>query len=171
MWRLRTWIFEPSLVLSGDKIRWRQTVVAYSNDWLSASHAILAGICFPPIPWPMTQGVSVCLKNCRPLVNQTQRIDILRTDSVFWPFKEPWIFVEWYRTTMKVHILWHVRKWSLFRVRIARTGDDISICSQISPGEWFVVPAKISGRVGADSLVPPRSLWSFGLMQNWHGAM
>ncbi len=52
-WRLGTWIFEPSLVLSGDKIRWRQTVVAYSSDWLSVSGAILAGICFPPIPWPM----------------------------------------------------------------------------------------------------------------------
>ncbi len=52
-WHLRTWIFEPSLVLSGDKIRWRQTVVAYSSDWLSASCAILAGICIPPIPWPM----------------------------------------------------------------------------------------------------------------------
>jgi hypothetical protein len=46
--------FEPSLVLSGNKIRWRQTVVAHSSDWLSASRAILAGICFPPIPWPMT---------------------------------------------------------------------------------------------------------------------
>ena len=53
-WRLRTWIFEPSLILSGDKIRWQQTIVAYSSDWLSASCAILAGTCFPPISWPMT---------------------------------------------------------------------------------------------------------------------
>jgi hypothetical protein len=55
MWHPLTWIFEPSLVMSGDRIRWRQTVVAYSSNWLSAtSRAILAGICFPPIPWPMT---------------------------------------------------------------------------------------------------------------------
>jgi hypothetical protein len=47
MWCLRTWIFEPSLVLSGNNL-------AYSSDWLSASRAILAGICFPPMPWPMT---------------------------------------------------------------------------------------------------------------------
>ena len=50
-------LYEPSLVLSGDKIRWRQTVVAYSSNWFSASRAILAGICFPPKPWPMTDRV------------------------------------------------------------------------------------------------------------------
>jgi hypothetical protein len=61
LWRLRTWIFEPSLILSGDKIRWQQTVVAHSSDWLSASCAILAGICFLPIPWPMTDVAQSCL--------------------------------------------------------------------------------------------------------------
>ena len=52
-WRRHTWILESSLVLSGSKIGWWQTVVAYSSDWLSASHAILIGIYFPPIPWSM----------------------------------------------------------------------------------------------------------------------
>ena len=46
MWRLRTWTFEPSIVLSGDKIRWRQTVVACKLHHF-------AGICFLPITWPM----------------------------------------------------------------------------------------------------------------------
>ena len=53
-WRWRTWISEPSFVLSGREIRWRQTVVSYSSDWLSASRAILARIHFPPITWPLT---------------------------------------------------------------------------------------------------------------------
>ncbi len=41
-------------ILSGCKIKWRACVVAYSCDKLLASHAILAGISIPPIPWPMT---------------------------------------------------------------------------------------------------------------------
>ncbi len=41
----------------GDMIRWWQTVVAYSSDWLSASRAILAGICFPPILSPVLASV------------------------------------------------------------------------------------------------------------------
>ena len=53
-WRRRTWISEPSFVLSGHEPRWQQTVVADSGDWLSASRAILAGIQFPPISWLMT---------------------------------------------------------------------------------------------------------------------
>ncbi len=47
----RTWIFEPSVYLSGCKIEWRASVVAYSSDQLLASCAILAGIRIPPIPW------------------------------------------------------------------------------------------------------------------------
>ncbi len=39
-------------ILSGCGIEWRACVVAYSCDKLLASHAILAGISIPPIPWP-----------------------------------------------------------------------------------------------------------------------
>ncbi len=48
----RTWIFEPSVYLSGCEIEWWACVVAYSCDELLASCAILAGISIPPIPWP-----------------------------------------------------------------------------------------------------------------------
>ncbi len=47
----RTWIFEPSVYLSGCKIEWRASIVAYSCNKLLASHAILAGIRIPPITW------------------------------------------------------------------------------------------------------------------------
>ncbi len=47
----RTGIFEPSVYLSGCKNEWQACVVAYSCDKLLASHAILAGISIPPIPW------------------------------------------------------------------------------------------------------------------------
>ncbi len=46
-----TWIFEPSVYLSGCKIEWQACVVAYSCDKLLASRAILAGILIPQIPW------------------------------------------------------------------------------------------------------------------------
>jgi hypothetical protein len=47
--------FQSHHYLSGYEIKWqKQTVVAYLSNWLSASHAILAGITFPPKPWPMT---------------------------------------------------------------------------------------------------------------------
>ena len=39
----RTCIFEPSIYLSGCKIKWRASIVAYSCDKLLASRAILAG--------------------------------------------------------------------------------------------------------------------------------
>ncbi len=49
--------FQSHHYLSGYEIGLQgQTVVAYSSDWLSASHTILAGITFLPIPWPMTGG-------------------------------------------------------------------------------------------------------------------
>ncbi len=38
-------------ILSGYKIECRACVVAYSCDKLLASHAILAGIWIPPVPW------------------------------------------------------------------------------------------------------------------------
>ncbi len=47
----RTWIFEPSVYLSGCKIEWQACVVAYSCDKLLASRTILAGISIPPEPW------------------------------------------------------------------------------------------------------------------------
>ncbi len=47
----RTCIFEPSVYLSGRKIKWRASIVAYSCDKLLASRTILAGIRIPPIPW------------------------------------------------------------------------------------------------------------------------
>ncbi len=50
----RTWIFEPSVNLSGCKIKWQACVVAYSCNKLLASCTILAGISIPSIPWPMT---------------------------------------------------------------------------------------------------------------------
>ncbi len=41
--------------LSVYEIGWQgRTIVAYSSNWLSVSCAILAGITFPPIPWPMS---------------------------------------------------------------------------------------------------------------------
>jgi hypothetical protein len=47
--------FQSHHLLSGYEIGWQgQTVIAYSSNWLSARCAILAGITFPPIPWPMT---------------------------------------------------------------------------------------------------------------------
>ncbi len=47
--------FQSHHYLSGYEIGWRgRTIVAYSSDWLSGSHSILAGITFPPIAWPMT---------------------------------------------------------------------------------------------------------------------
>jgi hypothetical protein len=55
MWRQRTWILEPSLILvavrSGDD---RQVCHRLFQRLALARRAILAGICFPPIPWPMT---------------------------------------------------------------------------------------------------------------------
>ena len=46
-----TWIFEPSVYLSGCEIEWWACVVAYSCDKLLASCAILAGISIPPELW------------------------------------------------------------------------------------------------------------------------
>ena len=40
--------FQSHHYLSGYEIEWRgRTIIAYSSNWLSASHAILAGTTFP----------------------------------------------------------------------------------------------------------------------------
>ena len=72
-WRKRTWIFEPSLVVSGtDKL-----VIAYFSVWPLARRAIV-GISFPPIPWPMTLWNNFFTKN----IPKTPKIELREAPTI-----------------------------------------------------------------------------------------
>ena len=62
MWRKRTWIYEPSLVVRPqDWVMTDKLVIAYSSVWPLA-RCVITGISFPPIPWPMTAGPPLVTK-------------------------------------------------------------------------------------------------------------